>query len=304
MKINFSRSNGFMIFGSMIFLTGLARGSEEEYIEKGRWNLKKNMNLSIPQKFEGIASSLDFYSYCKESNKSEYYNANSVLLKENQEAMVSIPGHAQYFVDKIAAAKKKNEERLNHYVKIPKDRDWSLAMDAWSEYGEAARENIHILGLIPSVDSVTALINYVMAEKQQGDPAKGIFIGGPPRLLAIDALAGLIADGPPFTDKSRWPESSDDDIPLWRQWYEDVQNKKRTFRFVGSKISYTFEGSADEKTLERIRNESPSARAKQHLRRVAEAPGQPGPPKWVYVTAILLLVLAAPFCWMKRKNVI
>ncbi|MBC8127869.1 MAG: hypothetical protein H8M99_12080 [Gloeobacteraceae cyanobacterium ES-bin-144] len=234
------------------------------------------------------------------------------LHNQIQREVTTISGHTKYFTDKIDAAKKLNEERISTieltpgWEKQPEDSEIYLVnarkwFELWGGYSQALSENIGMLGLIPSTESVRALGIYLLASE---DPN----IKYPPPTGSYEAagkLTDLIADGPMQT----WLGSYSD-ITKWQKWFDEVQAGKRTFRFVGSDVEYTLDGPADTKTLERIRNKDSSGQRSSGRREPADTTKVPNetnkrdPFFYGVILAAAMLCVASIAFFLKRRSII
>lgn len=236
-----------------------------------------------------------------------------------QSKLLSIPGHAKYFTDKIDEARRSDEERIKSveftpdWEKYPQDSEiyqsngWKWFY-LWANYANACSENIGILSHIPSTESVRALGNYL---RERNEPN----IKCPPPdtgRLAAEGLMRLISDGPILSSTA-----GSEEVGKWRRWFDEVRAGTRTFRFVGSDVNYTLDGPADARTLERI-NRTRKQEKTEAVRERAAAQGSSGkavhdsskPGNSVAIIASLVLVLGSLVWyrfrmgrrWQRQKN--
>lgn len=180
------------------------------------------------------------------------------IYKSAQQKLLSIPGHAKYFTDKVDAEWESTAESVRKlrsvlptdWEKQPPDSEISKSvakalfeLAPWRRYSEVCSKNLGMLGHIPSTESVRALGRYLRNRDETG-----LVVQSPGTWnLAAESLTELISDGPMHV----WMASAED-VPKWQQWFDEVKAGKRTFRFVGSDMDYTLDGPATKERLEKI----------------------------------------------------
>jgi len=235
--------------------------AQHEGLAKWRKDIFNSDQLPANERIDLLSKALDNisrFSIYQVSERIEVYDMA-------REKMASIPGHADYFADKIEESWKSNAERVRTAEAKPewqalleKMKDtaegekimFSLNRDMWGDYPDISSEGLRMLGHIPSTESVRALGHYLRKRdepeiKKYNSPGTGF--------SAAKSLTEMISDGPIQTWMASW-----EDVPRWQQWFDELKAGKRTFRFVGSNVDYTLDGPADAKTLERIRNKTTS----------------------------------------------
>lgn len=184
-----------------------------------------------------------------------------------QSALLSIPGHAKWFGDRI---RQMTDDQIagrpnSHH---PNQRGWDF----------------QVLGLLPSPESVGVLGELLFDER---NPYKGIPSDAPwsPNSAnAAYALSGMnIVGRPARGDLRRDPA----DVRAWQLWFEQVRAGTRTFSFEGDPTIYSLSGPVD-RALDpgdvRPRSGAPSP--------AADPEGSPGPTKAPWIVALSLAVLA------------
>jgi hypothetical protein len=167
-----------------------------------------------------------------------------------QNALLAIPGHSEYYRDKINTTRKLMEENLKSgdpmYIKYRTDLDYAVT------YG------FQTMRQLPSVETVRVLGEFLFDERgyvreptRTGEAARYDKIKHSPVLLkAGEALDHLPIVGKPPKDKRFY--DTPEDLEGWRQWYLQIKEGKRTFRFEGDPTEYDLNGPASEQKLARI----------------------------------------------------
>ncbi|RYD21302.1 MAG: hypothetical protein EOP88_11870 [Verrucomicrobiaceae bacterium] len=168
-----------------------------------------------------------------------------------QAALLSIPGHAQYYRDRILNA------RLE-YEKVKGQGEIEKEAGTRTELSNAQTEGFRTMAYLPSVETVRVLGEFLADErgytKLPPDPTmKEIQEAGrevPNCKGAAKALVCL-----PFVSKpldKNWMTLTYEDVAPWREWYEQIKAGNRTFRFEGDPTEYDLNGPASRQALDRI----------------------------------------------------
>ena len=207
---------------------------------------------------EGVrkTSRLDIYSI----------DGTGEVSKILKNALLSIPGHAKYYQDKIeflrvevlANARKSDDE-------IGKMQDEGKNVVHESDYETfGSMIAFPTLSLLPSAESVAVLGSFL--NDPVGRDGKTL-LGGqrdrpgndfPPHPcnaeMATAAIRNLGIDHPPFpVPKGRAGESmSDREVDAWKGWWDEVKSGRRTYRFIGSSIQYGPDGPASAEIIQRV----------------------------------------------------
>ena len=230
-----------------------------------------------------------------------------------RDKMASIPGHTNYFTDKIEESWKSNadsvrvsEAKPEWQALLKKMEDtaegarymFDLHSRMWGDYGEIRSKNLGMLGHIPSKESVRALGHYLWKRDEPGIKYKSTNT----EQLAAESLTELIADGPMQT----WLASYED-VAKWQKWFDEVKAGKRTFRFVGSDVDYTLNGPADAATMKRIKERNSSTQRPNITKKpvtpseASSGTNQKEPVFHGGLLAAILLCLAALAFLLKRR---
>lgn len=151
----------------------------------------------------------------------EHAEEASALQNRLQQEVVTIPGHAAYFADKI----KKEQASVQYLPRRP--------VPGRLEY-DRNRYYIIVETLIrlPSPETIQVLGQFLWDDKDGHDWDPDDDWDSPQNnsYLAVQALRGIgLTDRPSVSD-----------INLWRAWYEEIKSGKRSFSFKGQNVEYRF----------------------------------------------------------------
>lgn len=170
------------------------------------------------------------------------------LYRATQNSLLSIPGHALYYKNKIEELRSKvksgqyDEEGRGNYIREYRDLQGA----------------IHIIGHLPSAESVAVLGHFI--NDPEGRDGKTI-IGTIHKeddgfevncLNAMDELNRVGIANPPVDLKR--PVTTDnmfEYVDKWKDWWEEIKSGKRTYRFIGSNIEYGPDGPASSEVIQR-----------------------------------------------------
>lgn len=169
-----------------------------------------------------------------------------------QSLLISQPGHAKYYQDKIdkmrdelLANSKKTQEEL---IKMQDARQTVLDEPTYLSDTEAA---VRILRFMPSAETVSVLGYFLNdpvgrdGKTLLGRPLKMPGDSGPNLSnaeLATEVIRQLGIEQPPFGDSKG--VITPKEIDTWKNWWNEIKDGRRTYRFIGSKIEYGPDGPA------------------------------------------------------------
>jgi hypothetical protein len=188
--------------------------------------------------------------------------------------LLSIPGHATYFQNKLESLRAKTLE----LAKLPEDQDpYKMKVgQAFGDYDMYQKSTVFpTLALLPSSETVAVLGHFLNdPEGRDGRDLLGNrFQRSDVELAPINAGAAAIAlrrlgiEHPPFRGfrdhDHRNFNYTPEEIDAWKDWWNEVKDGKRTYRFIGSPIEYGPDGPASKEQLQRIeRNRQREASSK------------------------------------------
>jgi hypothetical protein len=161
------------------------------------------------------------------------------LFFDLQQKIMSIPGHAQYFSDKIKIEQEsvKNDPHLRG-GRLDYDRNRGTYIS-------------EILINLPSPETIRVLGDFLdddLDYRCKPNTHRGYdFYANSD--FAMKALVGIGLNNSPQIEKFTDQEQ---DITLWRNWYAKVKAGTLTFSFVGNPTEYDLNGLAPKEKLQRI----------------------------------------------------
>jgi hypothetical protein len=161
-----------------------------------------------------------------------------------QMALLSIPGHAEYFGNQVKAARTASVLENERTGGKPR----------WGEYDDARSAAVETLTHLPSPESVHVLVELLADTEETGEPTTADHQPdsfGPPSnaILATNALEQLIENPPPPEFMDVYDRGL---ILAWQHWHERIKAGKQTFRFKGNPTEYDHNGPASKEKLQRI----------------------------------------------------
>lgn len=189
----------------------------------------------------------------------------AAIRAEATDLLLSIPGHAKYYQDKIesmrtevlANAKKSDDEIFEMQLK---DQEVVYA-GTYERYG--AMIAFPTLGLMPSAEAVAVLGHFLddpegrngktLLENNRSNPGDDF---GPRPInseRAATAIRNLGIEHPPFkapVGRER-EDLREGEVDAWKNWWDDVKEGRRTYRFIDSPIEYGPDGPASIEVIQR-----------------------------------------------------
>jgi len=163
---------------------------------------------------------------------------------EATRALISIPGHAKFYRAEL--------ERLREMVK----KEPLFAF----QYGEAQANLSSNLRYMPSPETVSVMGDLLNdPEGRNGKAVTGdpVFVGDTINCkMAVGVLSHLKIEKPPLVKAS---PGGYEDVDAWRQWWDEIESGKRTYRFVGSPVEYGPDGPVSAKELSRREHDRQSS---------------------------------------------
>lgn len=214
--------------------------SGNTWFEKWSNSLNGISNLPHDEKIELLGRAI------KIGSKKILSSEEEIIFRKSQAALLSVPGHADYFVNEIhqARATATSPEEL-------RGRDGKIS---WSNYNRVRWDAFDTMKHLPSVETVRALGEFLADDKDPEalgpeDKMECTLGIGSNSGLSILALRSLIHDDP---IKSQKPHLEYGENKAWRDWYEQVKAGNRTFSFEGDSTAYDLNGPAPKEKLARI----------------------------------------------------
>ena len=219
-----------------------SRKLEGDQVELWKENLEKSDLMAESEIVRLLSQGLRNMGYRKSINDHST-EVDEVYLKI-QNAMLLIPGHADYFAKEIQISRARAIDR--------QAREGGEIR--WEDYDDVRSAAIHTLENLPSPEAVRVLGELLSDSEKTGPQITEGHLpdafGPPPNAsLAADALK-LLIEKPPVPQDRNWQKKGD--IEAWQLWYEQIQSGNRTFRFKGDPKDYDLTGPASNDKLQRV----------------------------------------------------
>ncbi len=174
--------------------------------------------------------------------------------------LLSIPGHAKYYQDKIeemrAAVLADSKIPLEEIAKM-QDRGQKINWEA--EYLSYSTASLRTLRWMPSAETVSVLGHFLNdPEGRDGKTLLGNNVVHPGDDFqkrpanaeqATESIRLLGIEHPPFRNIDG--RITDEEVDAWRDWWNEVKAGKRTYRFIGSKVEYGPDGPASMEVVQK-----------------------------------------------------
>lgn len=179
------------------------------------------------------------------------------VFQKAQSAILAIPGHAKYYQEKIEAMREEvlvNSKKSEAEITKIQDEGVEI-MDVWA-YEAYCVNAFRTLAHIPSSECVAVLGFYLNdpvgrdGKTLLGDKRSNPGDDFDPRAInsegAAIAIRKLGIEHPPFKlyDDGGLSRVRDQEVDAWKDWWNEVKEGKRTYRFIGSPIEYGPDGPA------------------------------------------------------------
>lgn len=232
-----------------------------------------------------------------------------ILYVEIQKAATAIPGHAEFYRDKLDLANDLRKAAISNAG----DNDVG-AIDHGvkrHKFMDARQEAFQVLRNLPSPETVRVLGHYLDDEWVSPVPLeKPHWFEKPLASHAAEALEGLPLVNKPVNRNRLDRGDPEKDLRTWQQWHEQIKSGKRTFRFEGDPTEYDLNGPAPEEKLVRIerdrkRDEERANRSGKNgsvqiggLERFTSSPGSTAG----IIAAVLGIIAAGWYFWRKKAQ--
>jgi hypothetical protein len=188
-----------------------------------------------------------------------------------QRALLAIPGHANYYQEKIESLRSEVlENAAKPTAEIEAIRAAGREVVDYNTYANACGTAFPVLGLLPSSETVAVLGHYLNdPEGRDGKTLLGdsryrgdVYPYPANAEEAAAAIGKLGIENPPWVKpKSISEGDTDREVNAWKDWWNEVKGGQRTYRFKGSSIEYGADGPVASKKREMI--ERPQKRSSE-----------------------------------------
>jgi hypothetical protein len=200
--------------------------------------------LANPTKENVLKLGADLESLSRNLEKSDTIRYQ--LYKELQEVLISIPGHAETYRDKVLHA----QENL--------EQVWADSTERGVAFSLVARERMNgfrTLTQMPSVETINVLGEFLF---NTWVPPENASQRIEERLQPLSERAATtlmklpIANKPAGLTSAIASDTLEINLAVWQRWYEQVKSGTLTFSFVGNPTEYDLNGPAPKEKLQRI----------------------------------------------------
>jgi hypothetical protein len=229
-------------------------GRDPDWFKRRSNDLENSINIqSKDDRIEALGRFMSIASHggMDEEQKTIFNKAQAVLL--------SIPGHAQYYQQKI---EKMRSDLLEISKKNPleviKMQQEGIAVIDEPNYLSDTESTLRTLQYMPSAETVSVLGHFLNDPEGRdgktllGNPRHRPGDDFPPRAsnaeVATDVIRELGIEHPPFKERG---VITAEEIDAWKDWWNEVKDGKRTYRFIGSNIEYGPDGPASKEATQR-----------------------------------------------------
>jgi hypothetical protein len=267
------------LFVLVLFLSiGSSKADErsEWLVERRAW-IEQAKRAKTPESMQNLARIVSGVGRSLDQASPEAKD----LFNQAQSYLLSIPGHAEYYRDRINDEREKLEEvKTNGNVMEIADqrREW-----------QKAKTGFQVMAHLPSVETVRVLSEFItddrgkltLPPKPTYDDQVAWQVNRPHSYSALFSLNALPLVSKPCKPLGHafMPEEMDDAVKSWQQWFEEIKAGKRTFRFEGDPTDYDLNGPATKDKVERIamhqRRENERNTKNGRMAEKAEMPAQP-----------------------------
>ncbi|RYD43350.1 MAG: hypothetical protein EOP85_10250 [Verrucomicrobiaceae bacterium] len=282
------------------------RENEIQQVEVWETKLQEASNLDGFEKLQSL--SIGLRNMAHRLTLSDHGPEVDDLYLRIQAAMLAVPGHAEYYRDRIL------DTRLE-YEKIKGKGEIDREAGARTHLSNAQQDGFRTMAYLPSVGTVRVLGELLSDERGYTklpanptlDEMEVAAMEVPNCKGAAKALVCLPIVSKP-QDKD-WMMMTYEDVAPWREWYGQIKAGNRTFRFAGDPTEYDLDGPAPAEKLERIaRAEKRDAERAARPRRLpepqvearTEAPENKSSMLWI--SSAVLLIAASGYGWLRSRK--
>ncbi len=258
--------------------------AQREALAKLEASLESSKTLPVEERIKFLGSALQ-----KLPRKNIYQVPERIEIFDRVQAeLLSIPGHAEYY-----------DERIREAYADFKDPDSPRHTGSADRFSNEMMYGFRALSYLPSPETVKVL-GEMLAEDWQAPRSPGVISPSSLAIAAVKPLAELsIVDSP----TAALPDHlAKENLPLWRDWYSMVKSGKRSFSFKGQSEEYRFTPDGKWETIAVTHRDNEVRRKPGAARSNSEPLSLPakdkflGKNKWPWIAAAA--VCAAVVFWL------
>ena len=183
------------------------------------------------------------------------------IIAQLENVILSTSGHAKYYQNKLESMRSEVLANLDKSSDEIENMRLGGKIIEPGDYDDFRQTVFPILGLLPSCETVSVLGHFLNdPESRDGRDLTGEVIKFsdyqhyPPNCAAAYiAIANLGIEKPPGgvkPDRNAYDYNLDE-VDAWKNWWNQVKDGKRTYRFIGSPIEYGPDGPASVEVIHR-----------------------------------------------------
>ena len=167
------------------------------------------------------------------------------VFRAAQAALLTIPGHAEYYRDKILNTREAVKEELKGIDTERRLGSLTHYSYKFSDFNNERMYGLQTLEHLPSAETVRVLGELLSDEWVSPIPIQGEKLDTPLCGSAVVVLERLPIANKPIKNPRDVPDA--EKLESWRRWFQQIKDGKRTFRFEGDATEYDLNGPATEK---------------------------------------------------------
>lgn len=230
----------FIFFAIWLSLICVSRAVlPEDPIEYQRWEEKILLSIARQEQEPRDEALERLGKWLRQLNPNDTINTergDALVFKSTQAMALSLPGHAEYFGKKVTDP---YEQIKQGYAEGKRASELP-----WSRYLRNSWDAFKVLSLLPSHETV-----YVLGEMLEDDwkwpgyeqEIHADYVRDTLDIRALGALSKLPFVNPP-TGPLHTPQDWRDNVGVWKVWYQEIKDGRRTFRFIGDSVHYDLRG--------------------------------------------------------------
>jgi len=273
---------------------------ELEEIQKGMLQMRELLQQVPHLPPEEAIPRLGLAVYKTSHNRIYKVPERAELHEQLEQALITIPGHAEYYRNKINFA----QENLDRAIELSATSGTNQTGNLKSVLRSAQNDSFMILQELPSPETVRVLGEMLFDERgvikkeNASENSDAFLMQTPTSQLAASLLEKMLEDPPPV----ELPGTYFSDLEPWRNWYTQIKEGRRTYRFKGDPQEYNLRGLAREalnpdilRGARRPSYQNNAANSENGSRPASKAPA---------ITALVLVVLIGGGYWIYRRKTV
>lgn len=271
---------------------------ELQEIQKGMQQMRDLLQQVPNLPPEEAISRLGLAVYKTSHNRIYKVPERAELHDQLEQALIAIPGHAEYYRNKINTA----QENLDQAIALSEASGTNQTGNLKGLLRAEQNNGFMMLRELPSPETIQVLGEMLSDErgvikKENASNDSDAFLMQTPTSQLAASLLGKMIENPPPIDL---PGTYFSDLEPWKNWYHQVKEGRRTFRFIGDPQEYNLRGPA----REALNPDIPRAKKRPSYQDAASNTSDSQSPssKAPTITAIIITVLIGGGYWVYRRK--